>query len=175
MKNGFCAILVGWCWLVLFLKMLKLINNINISCRKLKKLRIYANLNGCHWLVLFLITCRFIRYLNISHRKSYNISFLHYQKIGAGQCYFSKFSNSSNIQIFCLEFIKNWILCYFSWLVLVSAISQNSQIHQIFIDFAQNVSTIGNYAILIGQCWLLILLKILKFIKYSYILLRMHQ
>ena len=59
--------------------------------------------------------------------------------------------------------------------LLVSAICRNAQIHQIFIYSAQNTSIIWNYAILTGWCWLVLFLKMLKFIKYLYILLKIHQ
>ena len=91
--------------------------------------------------------------------------------VSAGQCYFSKSSNSSNIYIFSLECIKNQKLCHFTWLVVVSAISKNSQIHQIFIYFAYNALIIRNYSILVGQWWLVLFQKMLKYIKYLYILM----
>ena len=131
----------------------------------------------CHlsWLVLVSVISQNSKIHQIFIYFAQNASIIGNYAILVGQCYFSKFSNSSKIYIFCSEYINDQKLCHFSWLVLVSAISQNSQIHQIFIYFAQNASIIRNYAILVGQCWLVLFLKNLKFIKYLYILLRMHQ
>ena len=66
---SFCAVLIGWCWLVLFLEMLQFITIMITLHISYETKPFCAILDSYWWLVLFLKKIKFMNTLGRSYEK----------------------------------------------------------------------------------------------------------